>query len=83
MSTQVNPAGVQLNNINSFLATAQVGTGSNVAIPHGLGVTPAFVIISPVDSELADYIQGTHDATNLNIQVATDQVFSVWAIVGR
>lgn len=82
-TTRVNAAGVQLNNINSALIGPITGTGSEVSYPHGLGVTPAFVIVSAVDSEAADFVQGTHDATNINLTVANGEIVNVWAIVGR
>jgi len=66
-----------------FLSAEQTGTGAEQSIPHGLGVTPALVLIiitgSPTTYAALTVTEGTHDATNVKVTVTTDWKYKVYA----
>jgi predicted RecA/RadA family phage recombinase len=75
------------NNPRVFVSAEQTGTGSAQNVAHGLGETPAFVLIAPTDltpSTVGQYsaVEGTHTATNVVVTVTASKKFKVLAIAG-
>jgi len=66
-----------------FVSTEQTGTGSSQDVAHGLGVTPSAVIITLTEfgaAENPNVAEGTHDATNVKVTVASGTTkFKVFA----
>nr|ASV43909.1 hypothetical protein [Hot spring virus BHS1] len=70
-----------------FISTEQTGTGAAQQIPHGLGVTPWRVFVTPTDLTPAvtgsfAVTEGAHDATNVVVTVTSGKKFKVMAIAG-
>lgn len=79
------PGVPSLNVRNVFVSTEQTGTGSAQNIAHGLGVTPALVLVAPTDLSAATVglitvVEGTHDATNVVVTVTSGKKFKVLVI---
>jgi hypothetical protein len=71
-----------------FQSTPQTGTGSAQSIPHGLGVVPTLVLVSPYNNTAAGSTpfsfaisEGTHTTTNLLITATSGLVYKVVAFV--
>lgn len=67
-----------------FVSTEQTGNGSQQSIAHGLGVTPAAVLIVPTDltpSTVGQYaaVEGTHTSTNVLATVTNGKKYKVLA----
>lgn len=67
-----------------FISSEQTGTGSAQNIAHGLGATPAGVLIVPTDTAPAtagDYTatEGAHSSTNVVITVTSGKKYKVFA----
>lgn len=67
-----------------FFSTEQTGTGSAQNVAHGLGATPAGVLIVPTDlnpATVGDYTaaEGTHTTTNVVVTVTASKKFKVFA----
>lgn len=78
------PDGVTFAMVNAFVSTEQTGDGTEQSIAHGLGATPAAVLIVPTDTAPAtagDYTatEGTHDATSVLVTVTTGKKYKVFA----
>ena len=72
------------NNPRWFKSTEQTGTGSSQNVAHGLGLTPAFVIVYPSDTAPATtgaytLTEGTHTSTNVVVTVTSGKKFFVFA----
>ena len=68
-----------------FVSDEQTGTGSAQNVAHGLGVVPAFVLITPTDlspATVGSYVaaEGTHTSTNVVVTVTAGKKFKVLAI---
>lgn len=68
-----------------FVSTEQTGTGAAQSIPHGLGVTPSKVFVTPTDLAPATtgqftVTEGTHTATNVVVTVTSGKKYKVIAI---
>ncbi len=78
--------GVNKLNINAvFVSAEQTGTGSAQNIAHGLGVTPALVLVAPTDltpATVGSYVvtEGAHDGINVVVTVTTSKKFKVIAL---
>ena len=60
-----------------FVSDETTGTGSAQDVAHGLGVTPSAVMIVLTEfgaAENPDVTEGTHDATNVEVTVASSGV---------
>lgn len=66
-----------------FKSAVQTATGVAQNIAHGLGRTPSFVMVIPVNvgsAEAWTVTEGTHDATNVVVTVAgTANTYKVFA----
>ncbi len=73
---------IQAGKISFFKSTEQTGTGSEQNIAHGLGRTPALVIVFPTegDGNAFDIAEGTHDSTNIKITTGAAVKFKVIAL---
>lgn len=72
----------QLNSV--FVSTEQTGTGALQNIPHGLGVVPSNVVITPTDlspATIGQYtvVEGAHDAANIKVTVTTGKKYKIHA----
>lgn len=68
----------------AFVSSEQTGTGSAQNVAHGLGATPAAVLIVPTDTSPAtagEYtaVEGAHTATNVVVTVTSGKKFKVMA----
>lgn len=83
-------ARVKLDQSNApriFKSSEQTGTGSAQNVAHGLGETPAFIIVYPSDLAPATtgsftLTEGTHTSTNVVVTVTTSKKFFVVAFAG-
>lgn len=61
----------------AFISTQQTGTGSPQNIAHGLGVTPAAVLVVPSDTTalgiIASGYSNTHTKNNTNVVVTATE----------
>jgi hypothetical protein len=74
-------ASIQANKISYFKSTEITGTGSEVDTAHGLGRTPALVIVIPTEvTGIGSYIEGTHDATNAKVTCVSGDKYVVIAL---
>ncbi len=73
---------IQAGKLSFFKSTEQTGTGSEQNIAHGLGRTPALVIVFPTegDGNAFDIAEGTHDSTNVKITTGAAVKFKVIAL---
>ena len=67
-----------------FVSAEQTGTGGAQNIAHGLGATPAKVVVVPTDltpATVGQYAatQGAHDGTNVVVTVTTGKKYVVMA----
>ena len=65
-----------------FVSGEETGTGSEQDVAHGLGRVPTTVFPTVTDSNNAAdhvFVEGTHDATNIKIQVESGTLFKVMA----
>jgi hypothetical protein len=72
--------------IGSHYASAvRAATGALETIAHGLGVVPKLVIVAPVVSPgsyaALSVVEGSHDATNLKVTVATGWSYRIYAFI--
>lgn len=80
MSVEQNGLGISLHNVNSFVSTDRVGTGSEELIPHNIGETPRIVIVIPRDSTIAWGI-GTSDYQNVRVTVDNGAGYDLVALL--
>ena len=76
---------VKAIHVDYFLSAEKTGTGVEVSIPHGLGVTPTlvfFFITGDAGAAWRAYsiTEGTHDSTNLKVNVTSDMKYRAFAI---
>lgn len=68
-----------------FLSAQQTGTGASQNVAHGLGLTPAGVLVSCTDNSssanIFTVVEGTHDATNVKVTVTSGAKFKVLAFL--
>lgn len=68
-----------------FFSSEQTGTGSAQNVAHGLGATPAGVLVVPTehpgtpDTGAFDIAEGTHTSTNVVVTVTANVKFKVFA----
>lgn len=66
-----------------FLSTVQTGTGAAQNVAHGLGATPAGVLVVLQDNSASTNVftvaEGTHDSTNVKVTVTALATFKVLA----
>ena len=65
-----------------FVSTEQTGNGSAQSVAHGLGATPAAVLIAITEFGAAvavDVAEGTHTATNVVVTVTNAVKYKVFA----
>ena len=67
-----------------FISTEQTGNGSAQNVAHGLGATPAGVLIVPTDTAPATtgaytVTEGTHTSTNVVVTVTSGKKYKVFA----
>ena len=67
-----------------FKSAEQTGTGSAQNIAHGMGITPAYIIVYPSDLAAAvtgvyTLTEGAHTATNVVVTVTSGKKFFVFA----
>lgn len=77
---------VTVAKMSVFKSTEQTGTGASQNIAHGLGVTPALVIVYPTDTSPAttgSYVvtEGSHTSTNVVVTVTSGKKFKVVAFI--
>ena len=70
----------------TFVSTEQTGDGTAQSIAHGLGATPAAVLIVPTDTTPATTgaytaAEGTHTSTNVVVTVTSGKKYKVMAWV--
>lgn len=68
----------------TFVSAEQTGNGSAQSVAHGLGVTPAAVLIVPTDTAPATTgqytaVEGTHTSTNVVVTVTNGKKYKVMA----
>lgn len=80
MSVEQNGLGISLHNLNSFVSTGRVGTGSSESVAHNIGETPRVVIVVPHDSTTAWSI-GASDYQNVNVTVANGDTYDLIALL--
>lgn len=73
--------GIGLNNLLVFYTTG-TGNGSEQSIAHGMGRTPAFVIIQNTGADCTQFT-GTHDSTNIKVTVENLKTYAVIAFFSR
>lgn len=67
-----------------FISTERTATGSEETIAHGLGATPASVLVIPTDTSPATagvftVTEGTHTSTNVLVTVTSGKKYKVFA----
>lgn len=68
-----------------FISAETTGTGSSQNVAHGLGATPAGVLVVPTehpgtpDTGAFDIAEGTHTSTNVVVTVTANVKFKVFA----
>lgn len=64
----------------TFISSVQTGTGSSQSIAHGLGATPAHVLVAFTGTTASQAVtEGTHTGTNVVVTVTTGATFKVIA----
>ena len=73
---------IQAGKISYFKSTEQTGTGTEQSIAHGLGRTPALVLVIPTKVMLAadTFVTGVADGTNAKATVSTNSKYIVIAL---
>jgi hypothetical protein len=72
---------IQAGKISYFKSTIQTGTGSPQNIAHGLGRTPALVILIPVElTGIGTLTEGTHTGTNVIATAVSDDKYIAIAL---
>ena len=69
--------GLIATRLSVFVSAETTGTGSSQDVAHGLGVTPSAVFIVLTEfgtAENPNVAEGTHDATNVKVTVASSDV---------
>lgn len=81
---QVPDAVIGASKLAMFVSTEQTGNGSAQSIAHGLGVTPAKVLVIPTDTAPATTgaytaTEGSHTSTNVVVTVTSGKKYKVVA----
>lgn len=74
---------IQSGKISYFKSTEQTGSGSEQDVAHGLGRTPALVLVIPTSSSEATayaFAEGTHDGTNAKVTATNGAKYIVLAL---
>lgn len=73
---------IQASNLSFFLSAEITGTGANINTAHGLGRTPALVLLIPSKVATAGdtFVKGTVDGTNVGATVTTGSKYFIFAI---
>lgn len=69
--------------IAHFVSGVRTGTGAEESIAHGLGETPATVLVSIYDTNnlaTVSLVEGTHDVTNVKVTVSNTAKYKLVAI---
>lgn len=72
--------------IGKFSSTVLTGTGAVQNVPHGIGVTPTLVLVSPYDNTASgtspftfQIAEGSHTSTNVVVTVTSGLKFKIIA----
>jgi hypothetical protein len=74
---------IEAGKIDFFKSTETTGTGSEADIAHGLGRTPALVIVVPTENTTGntlDITEGAHDGTNVKVNAPSTCKYVVYAL---
>jgi hypothetical protein len=84
VNADIAAASIQAGKLDYFLSAETTGTASPQNVAHGLGRTPALVLIlASEDTGLAgtlDILEGAHDGTNVIVTAPTTLKFKVFAL---
>lgn len=74
---------IEAGKISYFKSTETTGTGAEADIVHGLGRTPALVIVVPTENTTGntlDIAEGVHDGTNIKVTAPATCKYVVYAL---
>lgn len=72
---------IEAGKIDFFKSTEQTGNGSPQNIAHGLGRTPALVIVVPTElTGIGTIVEGAHDGTNVVVTAVSGDKYIVYAL---
>lgn len=83
VNADIASASLQASKLDYFLSAETTGTGSEQDIAHGLGRTPALVLVTITQKDTTTAVQiteGTHDGTNVKVDCPTTAKFKVFAL---
>lgn len=74
-------ASIQANKISYFKSTIVTANGSEQDTAHGLGRTPALVIVIPTElTGIGTITEGTHDGTNVKVTAVSGDKYIIIAL---
>jgi len=74
---------IEAGKLSYFKSSEQTGTGSEQSIAHGLGRTPALVIVVPTENTTGnsmDLSEGIHDGTDVKVTAPATTKYVVYAL---
>ncbi len=81
VNADVANSSIQASKLDYFKSTEQTGTGTAQNIAHGLGRTPALVLVIPTElTGIGSIVEGTHDGTNVVVTAVSGDKYKVFAI---
>lgn len=80
-NANITASSIQAGAISFFKSTTQTGTGTEQSVAHGLGRTPALVLVLMAEGGVTGQVtEGTHDGTNVLVTAPSGMDYIVVAL---
>lgn len=83
VNADIASASIQAGKLDYFHSTEITGTGAEASTAHGLGRTPALVIVYATENTTGntlDIAEGTHDGTDIKVNAPSTCKYKIFAI---
>jgi hypothetical protein len=81
VNADIAVSSVQAEKLDYFKSTEITATGSNVDTAHGLGRTPALVLVIPTElTGIGSLVEGAHDSTNIKVTGVSGDKYVIVAL---
>lgn len=83
VNADIANSSVEAGKLDYFLSSEITGTGAEADTAHGLGRTPALVLVIPTENTTGNTLniaEGTHDGTNVKVTAPATMKYKVFAL---